>query len=134
MKNLSFLITISAIFLLTDCSPKVVQRTDIFGEYVQLKKKNDPEELVGKKVTFVATRCSFEYQHMLKMTTEVEKYFCIEADEVGQILAYYTPDIPVKSAENLRFRVFGTVGKVSGAGKGGGTHTEYFLDLDNVEM
>ena len=106
----------------------------MFGEYMQLTKRNNPEELVGKKVTFVATRCSFEHQHMMKTTMEIEQYICIESDEVGQILAYYMPDTPVRNAENLRFRVFGTVGKISGAGKGGKTHTEYFIDLDHVEM
>lgn len=133
MKNIIFLITITA-FLLTNCSPKVVQKTDIFGEYMQLQKKNNPEDLVGKKVTFVATRCSYEEQHMMKTTMAVEKYICIESDEVGQILAYYMPETPVSNADNLRFRVFGTVGKISGVGKGGGVHTEYFIDLDNVEM
>ncbi len=134
MRNILFLIIILAVFIFINCSPKQAVTTDMFGEYIQLEKKNNPEELVGKKVTFVATRCSFEYQHMLKVSLEVENYICIESEEVGQILAYYKSDTPVKNADNLRFRIFGTVGKVSGAGKGGETHTEYYIDLDNVEM
>jgi hypothetical protein len=114
------------------CSPKIPQK---MGDYYQLPKKNNPEEWVGKKVTFVAVRCPFEHQHLLKTTLDgTPKYLCLEAEEVGQILAYYGKNTPIRAADALRFRVFGTVGKVSGAGKGGKMHTEYYLDLDYIDM
>lgn len=37
-------------------------------------------------------------------------------------------------ANNQQLRVFGTLREVSGAGKGGGQHSEYYIDLDKVEL
>lgn len=128
-------IFLTVMFLMA-CSPKTSVQ---MGDYNELPNKAKLEEWVGKKVTFVATRCSFEYQHMLKASLDgTPPYVCIESEASGQILAYYEKEkeknIQLENTENLRFRVFGTLNKISGAGKGGGTHTEYYLDLDNVEL
>lgn len=118
------------------CSPKTVEK---MGDYNELPKNATLENWVGQKVTFVATPCSMEYQHLLKSSLDgTPSYICIESESSGQILAYYEKgkekNVQIENAQNLRFRVFGTINKISGAGKGGGTHTEYYLDLDNVEL
>lgn len=128
MKQL-FLLIIVCTFAM--CSPKTAIQ---MGDYEDLPSKAKLENYVGKKVTFVAARCKMEYQHMLKLSIDgTPAYICLDA-EIGQLLAYYKTKEAIKNSDNIRFRVFGTIGKITGAGKGGGIHTEYYLDLDYVEM
>lgn len=136
MKQLFLLITL-CIFAM--CSPKTavenLDKTTInISDYEKLPDDAELKNYVDKKVTFVASRCKMEYQHMLKMTIDgVPPYICLDS-EAGQLLAYYKIEPNIENKENKQFRVYGTVGQMSGAGKGGGTHTEYYLDLDYVEL
>jgi hypothetical protein len=65
-------------------------------------------------------------------------HICVESESSRQISVHYEKgkerNIQLNTSENLRFRVFRTLNKISGTGKGGGTHTKYYLDLDNVEL
>jgi hypothetical protein len=56
------------------------------------------------------------------------KYNC------SQVVGYYYLS-KVKFPENKKttLKVFGSLRMMKGKGKGGGTHTEYYLDLDKVE-
>ncbi|MFK7948910.1 MAG: hypothetical protein AB8G11_15055 [Saprospiraceae bacterium] len=129
MKQLFLLITLCTFAM---CSPKTAIK---MGDYEELTGRVKLENYVDKKVTFVASRCKMEYQHMLKSSIDgIPSYICLDSDAVGQVLAYYKMPSDIKNADNIRFRVFGKLGTISGAGKGGGTHTEYYLDLDYVEL
>ena len=60
-----------------------------------------------------------------------EKHQTIDFNDGEQTVVYYSGiDVPEDEQEHL---YYGTVDKISGAGKGGGTHTEYFLILDHVD-
>ena len=127
------LILLSILCTFAMCSPKTTAVK--MGDYEQLTAKSKLDNYLDKKVTFVASRCKMEYQHMLKSSPDgTQPYICLDSEAAGQVLAYYGIDADIKNADNIRFRVFGTIGKISGAGKGGGTHTEYYLDLDYVEL
>ena len=110
MKQLFLLITLCTFAM---CSPKTAIK---MGDYEQLTRKVKLENYVDKKVTFVASRCKIEYQHMLKTTIDgTPPYICLDS-EVGQLLAYYKMPSDIKNSDNIRFRVFGTLGQISGAG------------------
>lgn len=130
------LILLSIICIFVMCSPKTTVQQNATtvnkNNYEELSDDAKLSSYVDKKVTFLASRCKMEYQHMLKLSIDgTPSYICLDA-EVGQLLAYYQIEPNMENREK-EFRVYGTVGTISGAGKGGGTHTEYYLDLDAVE-
>lgn len=103
--------------------------------YVELTVDSEYKNYEGKKVYFKAKICKMEMQHMLRRSFNGnDNYVCIDmvdskGEAVSQMLAY--TDMKVDNEET--FTVFGTLGSVSGAGKGGGMHTEYYLELEKVE-
>ena len=110
-------------------------------KYVILTSDANENEFVGKKVQFNARICDFEMQHMLRpsLVDDAKNYICIDridkkGERFGQMLAY-KPNVDelYKHLEDKTFTVYGTLAKISGAGKGGGTHTEYYLELDKAE-
>ena len=60
-----------------------------------------------------------------------EQHIYIDYNDGKQLVGYYTTlKIPNDSNEHI---FSGRVSKISGAGKGGGTHTEYYLDLEKID-
>ena len=99
-------------------------------------------EYVGKKIYFKARVCDFEMQHMLRSSLdETSEHFCI--DQTGgngkyafQILAY-TDQAGMKMVEKCTgkvFTIYGTIDSITGAGQGGGEHTEYYLEFDKLDI
>lgn len=91
----------------------------------------------GKRVYFEVRFCEMEMQHMLRPSLQGNNdYFCVdridETERIGQLLAYTSEDIVAiyKKYDDQPFIIFGTIGMISGAGKGGGTHTEYYLEME----
>jgi hypothetical protein len=77
---------------------------------------------------------------MMKMSLndgEEEKHEYLDPDRKykgNQIVGYFYPS-KVKFPENKKaaIKVYGSLKVMKGQGKGGGTHSEYYLDLDKVE-
>jgi len=99
-------------------------------------------DFVGKKVRFQASLSEMPMAHMMRPSLNPSG----EADHVyldplpkysfGQIVAYFnTASFQRKNLKPHRtYWVWGTVGSVSGAGMGGETHTESYLELEGVEL
>lgn len=148
MKYLNFIILI--LVTLLSCKPsqtsnnasQSVTMKDFKNKmaYQKLSDTDDLKNFVGQRVQFQAKLCRMEMQHMLRGSFDgVDSYICIDrvnekGENIRQILAYTAKDDRFREEFNgKQFTVFGVVGKISGAGKGGGTHTEYYLELDKVE-
>ena len=95
-------------------------------------------EYIGKKVCFKAKICDFEMQHMLRFSLDAaSQHFCIDqmSDDGKsdfQILAY-TSSSKIEAVEKYTgkiFTIYGTLNSTAGVGKGGGEHTEYYLEFD----
>ena len=124
----------SIILLVAACTPK----NSILTTYNELPVKPELEGLVGQKVVFEAKLAEHENQHMIKSSFDGRApYICIEPlskyETIDQLLAYSSDLTLNKRLKGKTFKVFGVIGKLTGAGKGGGFHTEYYLDLDKVE-
>ena len=97
-------------------------------------------DFVDKKICFEAKIAEIPAQHMMKMSlndVEEEKHEYLDPDpkyKSYQVVGYYFQS-KVQFPENKKaaIKVYGSVKTMSGKGKGGGTHTEYYLDLDKVE-
>jgi hypothetical protein len=109
------------------------------SDYYKVSSTDKVTSLVDKKVVFRGKISNVPAQHMMRFSPpgqEQEEHKYIDAADdlmLGQMVAYYLPSLvkwPVK-AENLL--IFGTIQSMSGAGKGGGTHTEHFILVDKVE-
>lgn len=102
--------------------------------------KGNAQELVGKKVTFDGSESPNIMQHMMSGPLSQQKdHFYIDPDPstgMGQMVVYYSPEM-IPGGQSLvgkKMRVYGVLGEVSGAGKGGGTHSELKLDLEKMEF
>jgi len=105
------------------------------SEYYSLTKTDKLSDYVGKKVQIDIYPSRERLQHMMKPAAfngeeEEHQYVVPENDfAIGEFLIYYTKKNihwPVKAS---KIRIFGSIESVSGAAKGGGTHTEYYMDL-----
>lgn len=143
----------SFILLMMACTPaKDIQKDGAAAEkqvkpiekiYTPITIEADFVDFVDKNVQFQARVCNFEMQHMLvsSMGDSRSTYICMDrVDEKGkminQLLAYTKERAAylsqVSTFKNKRFSVFGKLKVASGAGKGGGTHKEYYLELDKI--
>ena len=112
------------------------------SEYELLPMDAKLSEYVGKKVYFKARICDFEMQHMLRFSLDgPNQHFCIDQmDDNGesgfQMLAYTDKSRidMVEEYDGKIFTVYGTLDSMTGAGKGGGEHTEYFLEFEKLEL
>ncbi len=112
------------------------------NDYRLLGEKESIAKFVGEKIIIDGELGKMPYQHMMKMSPppgmgepEEHDYFDpLEKYGIGQLVVYYHPQ-KVKWPRNSKkiIRVHGTVRSMSGAGKGGGEHTEYYIDADKVE-
>lgn len=107
-------------------------------DYIEFLTDASITEYEGKKIWFVGKEAEMVYQHMMKSSPMVEgdedpeKHIYIDYNNKGgQIVGYYRNFKIPKGQTSIKF--YGTVYSMSGAGKGGGTHTEYYLILDKVE-
>lgn len=107
-------------------------------EYIELPTGKSVVDFVGKKVWLMGKESKMVYQHMMKGSfspdgeKDPEKHIYIDYNENGgQIVGYYKGfDIPKDEAMH---KFYGKILSMSGAGKGGGMHTEYYIMLDKVE-
>jgi hypothetical protein len=108
--------------------------------YYILKVGENLSDFVDQKICFEAKISEIPAQHMMKMSLndgEEEKHEYLDPDSKykgNQIVGYFYPS-KVKFPENKKaaIKVYGSLHAMSGKGKGGGTHREYYLDLDKVE-
>lgn len=112
--------------------------------YTSITLEDDLASFVDKNIQFRARVCNFEMQHMLvsSMGDSRSTYICIDrvndqGKMINQLLAYtkerQTYLSKVSKFENKYFYAFGELKVASGAGKGEGTHKEYYLELDKIE-
>jgi hypothetical protein len=123
-------------------SNKGTKTDNMQEDYHQLSKTDKLSNFEGKKVQFEGKISTIIMQHMMKGSNpfleegeeQEEHKYILPPDDYAfhEIVAYYFPNkVTWPDAEKLRF--YGTIQMISGAGKGGGTHTEYYIDLDKVE-
>lgn len=102
--------------------------------YSELDQDMYMEDYQGQKIWLKGRITQQPMQHMMKDPPPFgapEKHQTIDFNDGEQTVVYYSGiDVPEDEQEHL---YYGTVDKISGAGKGGGTHTEYFLILDHVD-
>ncbi len=99
-------------------------------------------DFVEKKVRFQASLADIPMAHMMRPSlihSGKEEHLYLDPLPkygFGQIVAYFNVDAFQRNMirANRTYWVSGTVGSVSGAGKGGGTHTEQYLELEGVEL
>ena len=107
-------------------------------EYELLPKNTNLNRYIGKKIYFKAQFCEFEMQHMLRFTlNEANQHFCIDQiNDDFQMLAYTDQSKieKIKKYDGKVFTIYGTLNSIAGAGKGGGEHTEYYLEFDKLEL
>jgi hypothetical protein len=112
----------------------------MYTDYQMLKAGENLSDFVDKKICFDAKISEIPAQHMMKMSLndgEEEKHEYLDPDSkynCSQFVGYYYLS-KVKFPENKKttLKVFGSLRMMQGKGKGGGIHTEYYLDLDKVE-
>jgi len=115
----------------TETSPKSVA-----GEhrYLELLPEQFIGDFVGEYVWFEGKRSLMIEQHMMKSGIDgTPPHIYIDYHNGQQIVAYYNDTIKKFEENNRLYKFYGRVGSISGAGKGGGTHTEYYLDLIRIE-
>ena len=96
----------------------------------------------GRKVRFLCTLAEIPMAHMMRPSLNhsgKEEHIYIDPLPkygFGQIVAYFKAASFQRNMmkTNRTYWVSGTVGSVSGAGMGGGTHTEYYLELEGAEL
>lgn len=127
-------------------SPEVSENTKKEGEYIAWNKLLKGQEWVNQKVVLEGKIAKIPHQHMMKGSLDGKEQNVyidpLEKYNYSQIVGYYRElsldmDNTAKNALNKGsesvFRFYGTINKMTGAGKGGGTHTEYYIDLDKME-
>jgi hypothetical protein len=108
--------------------------------YYTIKEGESIFSRMDEKVCFEATISKEIYQHMIKMSPpfqeeKEEQQYIDPASKYkgGQIVAYYFPSkVKWPANKSAKFLVYGTMSSMTGPGKGGGEHTEYYLILDKV--
>lgn len=96
----------------------------------------------GRKIRFLCTLTEIPMAHMMRPSLNhfgKEEHIYIDPLPkygFGQIVAYFNTESfsLTRMKPNRTYWVSGTVGSVSGAGMGGGTHTEYYLELEGAEL
>lgn len=96
----------------------------------------------GKKIRFMASLAEIPMVHMMRPSLNHsgrEEHIYLDPLQsygFGQIVAYFNTKSfsQTKIKPNRTYLVSGTVGAVSGPGKGGGMHTEYYLELEGAEL
>ncbi|OHD61444.1 MAG: hypothetical protein A2014_01920 [Spirochaetes bacterium GWF1_49_6] len=97
---------------------------------IVLTKYSELSANLNKKVTVSAKKSEFVMQHMMAYTPSLPEVTYIDLDGGAQIAVYSLKPLPCKG----KLKITGTVGKVSGAAKGGGgTHSELYLYVDEWE-
>lgn len=106
------------------------------NNHQKLMDKENLSEHVGEKVQLDVKICEMEMQHLLVPSLDGKRtYICLDrwskaGERFGQLLAYTSDEnILKKDFGDDKLTAFGTVQVMSGAGKGGGTHDEYYLEL-----
>ncbi len=109
-------------------------------DYHHLKAGENLFDFVDKSIVFDVKIAEIPTQHMMKSSLnngEKENHEYLDPDtkyKASQIVGYYLPskvDWPNKKKATIK--VYGSLRVMSGKGKGGGTHTEYYLEIDKVE-
>lgn len=140
MKSSSFTIILYLFLLSTiacHSSNNTTSNTTIDQQAYQELSKDQPIKVyVGQKVWLIGKQSKAIYQHMMKGSIALEgeskeEHIYIDYHVGQQIVAYYK-DINVPKGQK-KYKFYGTIQSMTGAGKGGGTHTEYYINLDKVE-
>lgn len=104
------------------------------SEYMQLDADMPISDYVGQKIWIEGNISTDPMQHMMKEAVpfgDAEEHLYITYNDGEETVGYYTNlEIPT---DNQNHRFYGTVDKISGAGKGGDMHTEYFINLEKIE-
>lgn len=109
-------------------------------EFFLLPEKYDWEEALLRQkentnnlIAISGKVSQFPLQHMMKFSMTEEQHLYIDMPDGRQIVGYYdAAKIKIDLNDTTNHLFIGNLNKMSGAGKGGGTHTEYYLDLKEV--
>lgn len=110
--------------------------SDELSDYLELDADMNLGDYLGQKVRIEGTIADPRTvdQHMMKSAPpfgEPEKHVFINYNNGEQTTAYYKNlSIPENDAVHY---FYGTVGKISGPGKGGGSYTEFYIDVEKVD-
>jgi hypothetical protein len=134
--HLCFFFCISTTYIACTSSVNTTNSKTADTKYQHLSKNKSIKGFVDKAVCIEGTESIEINQHMMKpyfsLEGEVEeKHLYVDYNNGQQIVVYYKNiNLP---EDQKKHKFYGTVREMSGAGKGGKMHTEYYLDLDKVE-
>lgn len=104
----------------------------------RLMEIDDWQPLIGQRVQLRGAICDFELQHLLYTSLDNElQYVCLDVPRRGrdsyQLLAYthYPDAVRAHLMHSPEAILTGRLVEVSGAGKGGGTHREYAVLIED---
>ncbi|BDS09896.1 hypothetical protein [Aureispira anguillae] len=109
----------------------IEKNTTYITQYPPLPLNESIQDYHGKKICLQGKKATVIHQHMMKGSISNEQHIYIDYNKGQQLVAYYN-NLKIPNDKKVH-KFYGTVHKISGAGKGGGPHTEYYLDLDKVE-
>lgn len=105
------------------------------NDFMELSSDMPISDYVGQKIWIsgAITPPEKTMEHMMKSSVpgQEELNVCIDFNEGEQVIGYYA-NITIPK-DNASHKFYGTVDKISGPGKGGENHTEYFINLVKVE-
>jgi len=106
------------------------------GDYLAIDMDMAIGNYIGEQVMIKGKIAATPMQHLMKpedpFGQEEEKHTFISYNNGEEIVGYYKAAVTVPN-DDAAHTFYGTVDKVSGAGKGGGMHTEYYLNLEKVD-
>lgn len=128
--------------LVVFCSACATRNAEPSESYYTMTDAENIADFVGKKVRFQASLAEIPMAHMMRPSLNLsgqEEHVYLDPLPkygFGQIVAYFKVASFQRNMirANRTYWISGSVGSVSGAGKGGGTHTEYYLELEGAEL
>ncbi len=102
-------------------------------EYTTLKPDQSIQDFVGQRICIEGQLATIIHQHMMKGGVNgTPTHVYVDYHKSRQLVAYFKDGVAPPTTAGKSYRFYGIVGRISGAGKGGGTYTEYYLDVVRV--
>lgn len=104
------------------------------SHYIALRPNQSIQDFVGQRIWIEGELSNIIHQHMMKGGLNgTPPYVYVDYHNDRQLVAYFEKGLEPPTKMGKSYRFYGVVNSISGAGKGGGTYTEYYLDVLRVE-
>lgn len=104
------------------------------SNYTALGPHQSIQDFGGQQIWIEGQMTNMIDQHMMKTTIDgTPPHVYVNYHKGKQVVAYFENRLEPPTQMGKIYRFYGVVNSISGAGKGGETHTEYYLDVIQVE-